>query len=723
MSDDTDTLRPHLERFLKSHGVEFNSSGKFSCLFHERDDTPSMGLVPGSNGTTAYCFGCGKSADIFTFAAHFYGLDTKSDFYKIKKHVAAELGQTVHDSAPSKPKPEKPSEAPVTLSMDAARTVYTPQAIAELGKFVFGEALAEGAELKIEKVWPCLNEAGNVEFVEARFDPSCFANGKKRPCAIWWNGQRLKTKNPPHKLFGRELLAQYPDKPVLIVEGPKCQEAAKALTDFIPVAWNGGAQGQKKVDFSPLRGRRTYIWPDDDKAGEKSAQVTAELLQGITDEIIIVRPLPEARRIKSEKADIVEALQVKTSEEITQYIKSYTQLPIDTLNDIEKERFKELAGKYEYEAGMTKTDAELKAAADILDERGKREPQKKGARFVKIGGAAVNPIRWIVKNFLEAGALGMIFGDSGTYKSFLAVALSACIATGKDFYGMPVRRRGAVYYVAAEGQAGIIRRFRAWSQENTSILDAPLYRYEGMVNLSAAADVLIKALEEAIQAETEPPALAVIDTWSRALGDDDSDTTAAAEGLSKLDTIRGLFPDMAVLVIHHTGHANKDRARGASLLHAAVDSEYRIEVDKDRNIIITNTKSKESEPLPPMAFRARGVKLLADDGGYILNEDREVEASAILEAVANYRPPVDGIGLNQKWVLDTLGRQDNERLTYDDLYQAFKNDYPDKRKSQFIETLESLEVRDLIYRECGFVCLGSNKDTDAEMQKCAEMQK
>jgi hypothetical protein len=706
---DTDALKPYLERFLKSHGVEFNSSGKFHCLFHEGDDTPSMGLVPESGGTSAYCFGCGKGADIFTFGAHFYGLDIKSDFYKIKKRIAAEFGQIV----PEKPKSEKPPELPVTLSVDAAREVYTPQAIAELGKFVFGKALAAGADLKIEKVWPCLNEAGNVEFVEARFAPSCFANGKKRPCVVWWNGERLKVKSNPHGLFGRELLAQYPEKPVLIVEGPKCQEAAKALTDFVPVAWNGGAQGQKKVNFSPLRGRRVYIWPDDDEIGEKSARATAELLRGIADEIIIVCPLPEARKIKPEKADIVEALQVKTPEEITRYIKGHTQLPVGTLIGAEKERFEELAGKYEYEAGMTKADAELKAAADILDERKKKEAPKKCPRFVKIGGAPITPIRWIVKNFLEAGALGMIFGDSGTYKSFLAVALSACIATGKDFYGLPVRHKGAVYYVAAEGQMGIIRRFRAWSQENMPILDAPLYRYEGMVNLSAAADGLIKALEEAIQAETEPPALAVIDTWSRALGDDDSDTAAAAEGLAKLDAIRAQFPDMAVLVIHHTGHSNKDRARGASLLHAAVDSEYRLEVDKDRNIILTNTKSKESEPLPPMAFKARGVKLLADGGGYILNEDREVEASAVLEIVANYRPPVDGIGLKQKWVLDTLGRQENERLEYDDVKEAFKNEEgKDYRKDHLDRALDALAARDLIYQKDGFVCLGSYKNAE-----------
>jgi len=323
-NDDKERLKPLLKQFLKLHGIEFNSAGKFTCPFHLNDDTPSMGIVKNSGGTQAYCFGCGESKDIFAFAAHFYGLDEKTDFVEIKKRVAEELGQTVIDTPIKTDKSEKPAETPVTLSVDAAKAIYTKSAIIELGKWIFKNDIKEGAELALEKAWPCLNADGNVEFVEVRFSPECFINEKKRPCAVWWNGKQIKSKGNPHGLFGRELLAQYPDKPILIVEGPKCQEAAKALTDFVPVAWNGGAHGQKKVDFSPLCGKRVYIWPDDDEAGGKSAHTTAKLLQDIAAEIIIVQPLPEARQIKPEKADIVEALQIKTPEEITRYIKNHT---------------------------------------------------------------------------------------------------------------------------------------------------------------------------------------------------------------------------------------------------------------------------------------------------------------------------------------------------------------------------------------------------------------
>ena len=324
---DKDSLKPHLERYLKSHGVKFDASGKkFICPFHN-DTEPSMGIVPDSNGTQAYCFVCQSSGDIFSIAAHFYGLDNKRDFAEIKRRVTAELGQPVYDApAPIKQQArDKPPDVPVTVSYEAAREIYTQAAIASLGRLIFGKDLAAGAELAVEKVWPCKNEGGAVEFIEVRFHPSCFADGKKRTAAMWWNGRGLRAKNCPHGIYGRDLLAASPGKPVLIVEGPKCQEvAAKALLDFVAIAWNGGANGQKRLDFSLLEGRTVYIYPDDDDAGGKSARATAKLLQGIASQTIIIKPLPEARTIKAEKADIVEALQVKTPEGITEYIKGHT---------------------------------------------------------------------------------------------------------------------------------------------------------------------------------------------------------------------------------------------------------------------------------------------------------------------------------------------------------------------------------------------------------------
>lgn len=310
---DKDQLKARLKEFLLLHGTEFDTSGKFKCLWHD-DTNPSMSIIP--DGTQAHCFACETNADIFKFAARFYGLDEKRDFTEIGKQIQSEFGIISTEA--------ETSDKPVTISFSEYETVYSQAAILKLGTLVFGKQRKEKTALVIEAVYPCQNEAGDLEFVEARFQAACFPDGKKRTAAFWFNGKNLKAKNNPHGLFGRELLKTNPNKPILIVEGPKCQKAAAdALPYFISIAWNGGGNGQKALDFHELSGRTIYIYPDDDAPGKKSAQKTAAKLEGIAASIILVDPLPEARIIKPSGADIVEALQVKTTDEITAHIKAF----------------------------------------------------------------------------------------------------------------------------------------------------------------------------------------------------------------------------------------------------------------------------------------------------------------------------------------------------------------------------------------------------------------
>jgi hypothetical protein len=264
--------------------------------------------------------------------------------------------------------------------------------------------------------------------------------------------------------------------------------------------------------------------------------------------------------------------------------------------------------------------------------------EKQRLHFEKIGNAAVMAVTWLITGVIELGAFFMVFGDSGTLKTFFAIAIAACIATGRDFYGHSVRQ-GAVFYIAAEGKAGLVRRFTTWAQfYGVDISNAPLYHIvNGTVDLLNAAELLHEALESAIAGEIAMPLLVVIDTWSRALTGDDSDTKSASIGLAELDKIRAKFPGLAIIIIHHTGHKEKTRARGASLIHAAVDSEYHIKKLDDGNIYLENTKSKVSELAKPMAFKPKVVELLAPDGKYLLNENLEIEKSLVLESIA-YNP-------------------------------------------------------------------------------------
>src|SRR3546814_17908622 len=63
------------------------------------------------------------------------------------------------------------------------------------------------------------------------------------------------------------------------------------------------------------------------------------------------------------------------------------------------------------------------------------------------------PLRWFVKRIIPDVGIGAIYGDSGTFKSFLTIDALAHISNGQDWFGHRVTAAPTVY-VPFEGQIG-----------------------------------------------------------------------------------------------------------------------------------------------------------------------------------------------------------------------------------------------------------------------------
>jgi hypothetical protein len=168
---------------------------------------------------------------------------------------------------------------------------------------------------------------------------------------------------------------------------------------------------------------------------------------------------------------------------------------------------------------------------------------------------------------------------------------------------------------------------------------------------------MVKALKTLIKELGRPPALVILDTWSRTLGGDDSAPSDAAAGVVALDALRARFDNFAALVIHHEGHL-KGRGRGWSGLRAAVDVELRAERGKDDILRLECTKAKDTKPIEPMAFQFSTVELGLQD------EDGNPVTSAVLNEVdwtpAREAEPKKAMGKNQRIALDVLKHLENE---------------------------------------------------------------
>ena len=212
------------------------------------------------------------------------------------------------------------------------------------------------------------------------------------------------------------------------------------------------------------------------------------------------------------------------------------------------------------------------------------------------------PPQWTVRKWLPASSMAVLFGEPGCGKSFLAVDWCCHVATGLDWNGNRVKQ-GAVLYIAGEGHYGLKRRFATWQQQHGVIPDT-LYISERAVTLDPAG---AKTVFEAVGSIDEIPVLIVVDTLSSVIAGDENNAVDMNAFLAVLKTLLA-GTAATILVVHHTGHGSKERARGHSSLKAALDAEFRAE-RCDGSGVLTCTKPKDMEPPKPLSFELTQVEL------------------------------------------------------------------------------------------------------------------
>lgn len=222
------------------------------------------------------------------------------------------------------------------------------------------------------------------------------------------------------------------------------------------------------------------------------------------------------------------------------------------------------------------------------------------------------PLEWLIRDVLPDADLGVLYGEPGAGKSFMALDMAMAVATGRTWRDK-VATPGAVAYVCAEGAAGFRRRYAAYLGANG--LDAsaiPFWFLDGAPNLHGSDHL---ELVSALRADNIAPRLVVIDTLARTMGGADENSgedmgayIAHAGRLAELT-------DAMVLIVHHSGKDASRGARGHSSLRGAVDVELEVSASGGAWRTLAVTKQKDGEQLEPMQFKLRTVLMgMADDG-------------------------------------------------------------------------------------------------------------
>ena len=238
------------------------------------------------------------------------------------------------------------------------------------------------------------------------------------------------------------------------------------------------------------------------------------------------------------------------------------------------------------------------------------------------------PLRWLVRGYIQPDTLNLLFGDPVAGKSLLAIDWAASLATGQPWNGH-APSPAPVVYLAGEGFFGIKRRLFAWALARECLEElraAPLVVSSAGAALTDGSHVsVVAAAIDEIAAAHGQPGLIVIDTLARNFGAAD-ENSAADVGLfiRAADFLRTRY-QAAVLVVHHSGHGDKGRSRGSSAIRGAVDAEFCLSADANGVRTLTATKTKDAPPPPTLGMNLKVIDLPWQ------TEDGETETSVVLQ--------------------------------------------------------------------------------------------
>lgn len=217
---------------------------------------------------------------------------------------------------------------------------------------------------------------------------------------------------------------------------------------------------------------------------------------------------------------------------------------------------------------------------------------------------------WLVKYVIPEG-LGVLYGESGTFKSFVVLDLALHVCYGMKWLGQKTVK-APVCYVSAEGGGGIARRIQAWHEaRGMDWRDCPLKVVIDHITPDTDFARLRKEIESLGGAR-----LIILDTFSQIFDGDENSAEAVSEFLRLI--VRALLKPLGatIILIHHVGHSVDNRPRGSSTLTANSDFLFQVSRTKGERIaILENTKQKDSDLWPPTNFHASKVELGQDSDG------------------------------------------------------------------------------------------------------------
>ena len=500
----------------------------------------------------------------------------------------------------------------------------------------------------LEQEWHYTDEDGVTLFIKQRYKTydakgktykqlRVDEQGKRHPSIT---GAQIVPYNLPEVEQARQA-----GRTVFLTEGEKAADALKHI-GVCATCTHQGASSFPEDAIQFFTGLNVVILPDNDKVGWEYAKKAVKAIKKVANSIRILD-----LQLEDAKEDAYEYVYRYgyDKQHLTDYVKNYA-VKVGSEDDVT------IPARFVDAEEKETTEPELSLQPTNLSIQ--RQPFK----IEQLDDIDDEPVEWLIEGVIPKKAFVALYAPPASFKSFVALDIAECIATGREFLTKEVRHQGAVLYIAGEGHGGIGARIKAMKKHHNTPAGAPVFFLRKQINLrSSTTDIqdLIQAVDDIQATHDINFELVVIDTLARAFGGGNEN---ASEDMGAFITAAGAIQNRyncALLVVHHAGKDATKGLRGHSSLLGAVDTELEIiRIEDAPKGILHISKQKDGEDGQRYGFQMITVELSTTLIGFksVSSLAVEVDQEMNVNQARNSPTPPDrtGGGRNQTLALNCL---------------------------------------------------------------------
>jgi hypothetical protein len=420
---------------------------------------------------------------------------------------------------------------------------------------------------------------------------------------------------------------------IFLVEGEKAADAIKSIGMIATTAHTGAGSWPAAIT-EYFAGAQVIIVPDNDVPGWQYAYKAAEAILPIVKSLKVVD-----LGLQGQGDDAFEFIEAGGGRaELVALVKA--AVPITSLDQVTMpERLNPITNAATQLPPTPTAPSDFDIAKEFEAEPAAPPKPSKQIQIEHWDSIQDEPVRWLIDKVLPVGSFSALYGPPGSFKSFHALHIAHCIATGTAWMGNEVTEAGGVLYIAGEGFGGVGARIKACKQHHQTEAGAPIYVIRHQLNLRSSVEdfnALMLAVETLVMDTGIDFKLIVIDTLARSFGG--GDENSASDMMQFVVTcghIQKIVQDAALMILHHSGKDSAKGMRGSSALLGAVDTELElIRFEDSMKGIIRTAKQKDGEDGTRTGFEMVTVELAPPAGSLHIGEpitSLAVQASEIGE--------------------------------------------------------------------------------------------